>query len=177
MNELLKTSEALQLLQQIRCSAQVIQHSKKVHANAFDLTVKIIKNGHPVEMGLVEVGALLHDMGRAITHQVDHGVIGAEMARSLKLDEKIVKIIENHIGAGIPKNEAAALGLPRKDYIPKTIEEKIVCYADKLAKGSKKIDSQEALEEFIEKLGSNHPAISRFKELHQEILNITSGKN
>ena len=154
----------------------MIQHSKKVHANAFDLAVKCIKNGYPVEIRVVEVGALLHDMGRAITHQVDHGVIGAELARSLQLDEKIVKIIENHIGAGIPKNEAAELGLPRKDYIPTTIEEKIVCYADKLAKGSKKIDPQEALEEFIEKLGPNHPAIYRFKDLHQEIIYITSGK-
>jgi uncharacterized protein len=177
VKEILKTSEAIQLLQQIGCPIQVIRHSKKVHANAVNLAVKIIENGCPVEMRLVEVGALLHDMGRAITHQIDHGVIGAEMARSLHLDEKIVKIIENHIGAGIPKNEAAALGLPEKDFIPKTIEEKIVCYADTLAKGSKKIDAQEALEEFIEKLGPNHPAISRFRELHQEMLNLTSGKS
>ena len=37
---------------------------------------------------------------------------------------------------GIDKEYAKILGLPPKDYLPKTLEEKIVCYADKLIKGT-----------------------------------------
>ena len=63
---------------------------------------------HPIQIDIdaVFVGALLHDIGRSKTHGIGHAVAGARIALENGLDEKLVKIIERHIGAGIPKEEA-----------------------------------------------------------------------
>ena len=49
---------------------------------------------------------MLHDIGRSKTQGIMHGVEGAKIATELGLPEAIVNIIERHLGAGIPKEEA-----------------------------------------------------------------------
>ncbi|MGC8849095.1 MAG: TIGR00295 family protein [Candidatus Bathyarchaeia archaeon] len=164
--------EALGILQRLGCPPQVIAHCRRVADIALELALKASDRGFPVDLGLVEAGALLHDVGRSITHRVDHGAVGADMLRSIGIDEDIARIVERHVGAGIPADEAVELGLPKRDYMPSTLEEKIVCYADKLAKGSRRITYEEALMDLIEDLGEGHPAVKRLKRLHGEILEI-----
>ncbi len=168
--------EALNILRGAGCPPNVIMHCRYVAENAVELALKAVEKGFPVDLKLVKSGALLHDIGRAVVHDVRHGVKGAEIARSIGVDERVVRIIENHIGAGIPAMEASSLGLPEKNYTPTTVEEKIVCYADKLTRGSRMINFREALREFKKTLGSDHPAVSRFKMLHKDILKITRDK-
>src|SRR5688572_21258536 len=45
-------------------------------------------------------GAFLHDIGKAVTHEVEgsHAIIGAEIARRLKEDPEVVHCIESHHG-------------------------------------------------------------------------------
>jgi ribonucrease Y len=45
-------------------------------------------------------GAFLHDIGKAVTHEVEgsHAIIGAEIARRLKEDPAVVHCIESHHG-------------------------------------------------------------------------------
>jgi ribonucrease Y len=45
-------------------------------------------------------GAFLHDIGKAVTHEVEgsHAIIGAEIARRLKEDPDVVHCIESHHG-------------------------------------------------------------------------------
>jgi len=45
-------------------------------------------------------GALLHDIGKAVTHEVEgsHAIIGAEIARRLKESPQVVHCIESHHG-------------------------------------------------------------------------------
>ena len=45
-------------------------------------------------------GALLHDIGKAVTHEVEgsHALIGAEIARRLRESPEVVHIIESHHG-------------------------------------------------------------------------------
>ncbi|MCK4265986.1 MAG: HDIG domain-containing protein, partial [Thermoplasmata archaeon] len=81
---------------------------------------------------LVSRGALLHDIGRSRTHGIMHAVEGAALLRARGMDDAVVAIVERHIGAGLTAEEAAALGLPRKDYMPTTLAEKIVSQADNL---------------------------------------------
>jgi uncharacterized protein len=40
-------------------------------------------------LALVEAGAILHDLGRAKSHEVDHGLVGAQMAKSLGLPQRL----------------------------------------------------------------------------------------
>ena len=117
----------------------------------------------------MEAGALLHDIGRSQTHDVDHAAVGGMIARKLGLNESVVRIIERHIGAGIPPKEAHELGLPEGVYTPETIEEKIVSYADKLISGRKEVDISVTIKDFADRLGWDHPAIERLHKLQQEM--------
>jgi uncharacterized protein len=129
-------------------------------------------NGAKVDVKLVEIGGLLHDIGRSKTHGIDHAYVGSRIVMSLNLPESIVKIVERHIGSGIPSEEAVELGLPNKDFIPETWEEKIVSYSDKLIDGDRRMSFEEALRRFSKDLGKSHPAVRRFKKLHAELTRI-----
>ncbi len=174
MNETPSEKKALLLLREAGCSQKVIKHCVKVSKLAYELATRAQKKGYSIDLNLVKVGGLLHDLGRSKTHKVEHGIKGGEIARRLKLPSGLVRIIERHVGAGITEKEAKKIGVPKGDYIPETVEEKIVCYADKLIKGSGRMSFNEALKEMVDDLGPDHPAIIRFIKLHQSISDLTS---
>jgi uncharacterized protein len=126
-------------------------------------------------MRLVEVGGLLHDIGRSKTHNVDHAVIGADLLREMGMPEELLLIVERHIGAGIPADEAVELGLPEKHYLPETLEEKIVAYADKLISGRREVSIEVTINDFAEKLGEDHLSIDRLWTLHYEMTDLLEG--
>ncbi len=161
-----------EVYKKIKCDRKIFEHCKEVAKLALEIAEKMSKNGIIVDKKTVIFGALLHDIGRCKTHGIDHGIEGAEIARKLGINEKIAKIIERHIGAGIDRSEAKKLGLPEKDYIPKNLEEKIVAYADKLIYGVRRITFEEALNRFKRILGENHSSVKRLLELHNEIENL-----
>ena len=123
-------------------------------------------------MRLVEVGGLLHDIGRSRTHEVDHAVVGAEILKEMGMIEALVLVVERHIGAGIPADEAVELGLPEKHYLPESLEEKIVAYADKLISGRREVPIEVTIKDFSTKLGEDHPSIDRLWTLHIEMTDL-----
>ena len=130
---------------------------------------ELVGAGFNVDLALVEAGALLHDLGRSVTHGTGHGAVGGELAGGLGLPIAVVRIIERHVGAGIPADEAAELGLPDGVYVPESLEEKLVCYADKLAEGRGEVEFGVTVGRMAEKLGEDHPSIERMWALHGEI--------
>jgi len=122
---------------------------------------------------LVETAAVLHDIGRSKTHNLDHGLLGGEMIGERGFPENLRRAVERHVGAGIGKEEASKLGLGSRDLIPETIEEKIVCYADKLVDGAEEVPFDETLTYFEEKFGKKHPIIARMKQLHEYFVELT----
>jgi len=169
-SELLTRAEALRVLAKTGCSKRVIEHCKTVSKFAVRVAQAFKEKGVSVNIQLVEIGGLLHDIGRSKTHTVDHGFIGGQIACSLGLPQSVVKAIERHVGGGIPKEEAKRLGWPARSYLPLTWEEKIVCYADKRVEGMRTVQIRQALESYVARLGRNHPAIDRIKKLHEEIV-------
>jgi len=163
-------AEAIEILGKAGCSKRVIEHCRYVARFSVKVTKALQKKGENVDVQLVEIGGLLHDIGRSKTHTVDHGFIGSQIARSLNLPQSVVKIIERHVGGGVPKDEAKQLGWPPRDYLPRTWEERIVCYADKRVEGLRIMPIEQALEKYVARLGRNHPAIDRIKKLHEEIV-------
>ena len=156
----------VELLKNAGCAEEVIKHILAVK----DVAMKIASEVKvPVDRELVFLGAMLHDIGRSVTHSIKHALEGVRIASELGFDDRVLKIIERHIGAGISREEAKALGLPPKDYIPQSPEEKIVAYADNLLNGHKVVSFEESLERFKKVLGEEHPAIKRYIELHNEI--------
>ena len=171
VSEQLPTREqALQFLRQQGCRQNVIRHVEAVSDLATEIAKAAVKRGYPVNVRLVEVGALLHDIGRSKTHTVHHAIIGAEIAENLKLPEPVISIIKKHVGGGITAHDAKKLGWPKDVYVPQTLEEKIVCYADKLIEGSHRVP----IERTIDKLSQDLPAatIERLWKLHEEMLSL-----
>lgn len=165
--------EALNLLVKAGCSPNVIEHCKQVSAFAVKIANACQKKQSNIDVKLVEISALLHDIGRSKTHSVDHALEGGKIARAFNLPDSVVLIIERHAGGGIPKEEAKKLGWPARDYLPKTLEEKIVCYADKRVEGLRIVPMEKTINAYAVNLGKNHPAIQRIWELHREITALT----
>jgi len=136
---------------------------------AVEMAERLRSRGVEVDVRLVEAGALLHDIGRSRTHDADHSAVGGRMIREMGLPEELARIVDRHIGAGIPRAEARKLGLPKGVYVPKTLEEKLVAYADKLVCGSRVVDMQVTIDDFASRLGADHPAIRRLRDLHEEM--------
>ena len=131
-------------------------------------------------MELVGKGALFHDLGKAKTHEIEHGKIGAEMGKQLGLSKAITDIMEKHIRGGLTEKEAQELRLPLKDYTLRTLEEKIVIYADRLVDIitdgivtiSSETEAETRFEEILRdapKYGKNEITMKRYIGYHKEI--------
>ena len=167
----LKFKEAYDLLSKL-CEENVVMHCLAVSNYAYELGLKIKNNGYNINLELVILGALLHDIGRSKTHGISHGIEGAKILREYNFEEELALIAERHIGAGIPKNEAIELGLPPKDYIPISLEEKLVAHCDNLISGTKRVDIDFVVNKFKKRIGvENHPSIQRILDLNDEINN------
>ncbi len=157
--------ESLRLLRESGCDEQVVAHCEAVAS----LAVKIARRCG-ADVALVETGALLHDLGRSRTQAIAHAVEGAKIAREHGLPGELVSTIERHIGAGISRDEARRLGLPEKDYVPETLEEKIVCHSDNLVSGTERAGVREAISRLVRE--GHTEAAKRMLELHRELSSI-----
>lgn len=164
--------EALEILRQLGCNDEVVAHCRLVSRIAKKIADRCRAKGMDVDTDLVVIGGLLHDLGRSKTHSIRHGVIGGHLAQEMGLPEELVLMIERHIGAGIPSEEAVSLGLPERDYLPQSLEEKIVTYADKLALGDRQATIDSEIHRLSKELGASHPTIQRLKNLDREIQSL-----
>lgn len=157
---------SIEILKKEKCPFWVIEHSLAVHKKA----VEISKNFNHVDLNLIEQAAILHDIGRSKSNKIDHGIIGAKIAIKHGFSKKVAIIIEKHIGSGITKEEAVKLGLEKKNYIPSTIEEKIVSHSDNLIHGSKEVEIEFVIEKWKKYLEYPDDAILRLKKIHEELI-------
>lgn len=110
----------------------IMEHAKIVHDVSLFLAGLFPEEAH-VELDVLALGAILHDVGRSRAERiVEHGVRSGEIIREQGFPEAAARIGETHMGVGITKEETAALGLPYRDFVPETLEERIVCYVDNL---------------------------------------------
>jgi len=156
----------IKLLKEEKCPQWVIEHSIAVCKKA-----KEIAKNFDVDDELIEEASLLHDIGRSKTDSIEHGIIGANLAIKHGFSKKTANIIEKHIGSGISKEEAMKLGLPEKNYIPETIEEKIVSHADNLINGSDEVDIDFVVKKWRKyKINNLEESIKRLKKVHKELI-------
>ena len=132
-----------------------------------------------VDRDFVYNAAMLHDIGifrcdapgiycHGSEPYIRHGVIGAELMRREGL-EGYARVCERHTGSGLTAKEIAETGmpLPPMDFLPETLEEKLICYADKFFSKSgdpREEKSLERVRKAMSKFGSD--SLARFDALH-----------
>jgi uncharacterized protein len=156
---------ALELLRRLKIQLSVRRHSEKVAEKALEIANKITKV--KVDKNLIEIGALLHDIGRAKTHGFQHALIGGKILRERGFPEKLAKICETHILGGLDKEDAKLVGLPVKNYLPESIEEKIICLADKLTAGTREVTISERFNRWFHKYGRSKILLKSKKRIEQ----------
>lgn len=119
----------------------LIFHSQQVTQRA----LAIVRNRPELNLdaAFVEQAAMLHDIGIFMTDApgihcygtepyLMHGYLGAQLMRKEGL-ERVARVCERHTGTGLTPEVIAQrnLPLPQGDYRPETLEEKVICYADK----------------------------------------------
>ncbi|MGE4558101.1 MAG: HD domain-containing protein [Desulfovibrionaceae bacterium] len=90
----------------------------------------------------IKEAGLLHDIGVVRVNEprlgctgaapyMQHGILGGEILKAEGLPRHGLAA-ERHIGVGLTRAdiEAGSLPLPAQDYIPETVEEKIIAWAD-----------------------------------------------
>ena len=156
----------IELLKKENTPENVIDHCRAVYKKAMEIAA----NFDNVDEDLIKKGALLHDIGRSKTHGITHAIEGVKIAERYGYDENVLNIIERHIGAGITEEEAKALGLPEKSYIPLTLEEKIVAHADNLISGSDEVDIDFVIRKWKRNIKDSDDNIKRLIELDDELI-------
>lgn len=157
--------ECMEILRKHNADERLLKHVMAVK----ELAVKMARLSSADER-LVIAGSLLHDIGRTKTNGIDHAYAGGLMLKELNVDDRVVRIVERHTGAGIPADEAKALGLPDRDFVPVTIEEKIVAHADNLHSGDQRIKLDELMDKYEKK--QLFPALERIRALHLELKSL-----
>lgn len=189
-----KTEQARRLMRlKLINQPHVISHVEKVTKKALEIGKILKERGFKVDLELLEMGGYLHDIGRSVTHGIGHAVESGKILRKLGFSEPLIRLVEHHTGAGITAEEASKLGLPVKDYIPGTLEEKILAYADKFLESElvfKTVNGEQIAERkdidygsieptlgrFREIFGQNNPIVLRLENLRNEIENLIKSK-
>ncbi|MBQ0056841.1 MAG: HD domain-containing protein [Bacteroidales bacterium] len=161
----------------------LILHSTQVRDKCLSILANPALSDLDIDMQLVVNGALLHDIGigRCDAPSICcvgnepyllHGTIGASMLRQYGQDngidmEPYARICERHTGAGLTVEDIRRQQLPMeiKDYLPETLEEKLVCLADKFYSKSspEKEKKMERVEASMLKFGED--TLARFRAL------------
>lgn len=141
------------------------EHSRQVAEMAVEIAER-----HPelnLDKTFLYEAAMLHDIGIFYTDApsiyctgsepyIRHGVLGAELLRKEGL-EAHARVAERHTGTGLTEEEIISrdLPLPHRNFEPETMEEQVICFADKFFSKTKlgQRRSPEKVEESLSKFG------------------------
>lgn len=139
----------------------------KIHARSVADWALEMAARHPelnIDTQFVNEAAMLHDLGIFLTDAprihcygtesyLCHGYLGAELLRGLGL-ERHARVCERHTGTGLTKEQIVANGwnLPVKDFVPETVEEQLVCFADKFYSKTKFLEQRRTLDQVVESM-------------------------
>ncbi len=158
-----------------RTHALLLDHGRRVADRALRVAEGVAHLGPDADF--IESAAILHDIGVFLTDApaigcrgelpyICHGYLGREILEREGYPRHAL-VCERHVGAGISLAEIRRrnLPLPRREMIPLSLEERIICYADKFhskigdgaAKGTAGIEHRLA--------GHGAEQVERFREM------------
>lgn len=158
----------------------LLEHSRAVAGKALAIAGRLERK--TPDLLFIEEASMLHDIGIFKTNApsigchgdkpyVCHGYLGREVLEAEGLPLHAL-VCERHVGAGIGIADIDRYGLPvpRRDMIPLSIEERIICFADKFfSKKKGALGVEKPLEEVragITKYGAD--TLRRFERMLRE---------
>jgi uncharacterized protein len=156
----------------------LVAHGEAVARKAQEAAVRV-RHLRPDETFIAEA-SLLHDIGIFMTKAprlgcygdhayICHGYLGRELLEREGLTRHAL-VCERHVGVGLDVSDIDLLHfpLPRRDMLPLSLEEKIICYADKFfSKTIGALDAEKPLDEVrasIRRYGKDK--LAAFEEMH-----------
>ncbi|MBQ8542372.1 MAG: HDIG domain-containing protein [Bacteroidaceae bacterium] len=137
-------------------------HARKVASLSLEMAAR-----HPelkMDKKFIEEAAMLHDIGIFLTNApgiycmgdkpyICHGYLGAELLRSLGYPRHAA-VCERHTGTGLTKEQIERQGwpLPLRDFLPVTLEEQLICFADKFYSKTKHLEQARTFEQVVESM-------------------------
>jgi len=119
----------------------LMRHGHQVARKALAVAARV--EVPATDLAFIESAAVLHDIGIFLTYApllgctgtrpyLCHGVLGRELLEKAGLPRHAL-VCERHVGVGLSREEIEKKGLPlpSRDMRPLTIEEQIICFADK----------------------------------------------
>ena len=151
-----------------------------IHARCVTELALEMGHRHPelrLDMQFVEEAAMLHDLGIFLTDApriycfgtepyLCHGYLGAQLLRGLGF-ERHARVCERHTGTGLSKDAivANAWNLPVKDFYPETLEEQLICFADKFFSKTKFLETPRTSAQVVESMAKiSDGAVFKVKE-------------
>ena len=156
----------------------LIIHSKAVTDKAVDIAKKVSHLNPDIDF--IKEAAMLHDIGICMTKAphigcfgkhpyICHGYLGAEILKKKGLPRHAL-VCERHTGTGLSAEyiKTNNLPIPIRDMLPVSLEERIICYADKFFSKSKDISKESLIEKIREELaGFGEEQLNRFDEWNE----------
>ncbi len=140
----------------------LIEHSKAVRNKALD----IVSNHPELEADAVFVSeaAMLHDIGIYLTNAPElhchgkypyicHGYLGRELLEREGLSRHAL-VCERHTGTGLTLDDITSqnLPIPQRDMLPLSIEEQIICFADKFYSKSRALTKPKSIDNIVKSM-------------------------
>lgn len=154
------------------------EHSQAVAGKVLDI---VSRRNVKLDLEFAVEAALLHDIGIYRTNApgiechgslpyICHGVEGRKILESEGMPRHAL-VCERHTGSGLTIDDIRNQGLPlpERDMLPVTIEERIVCYADKFFSKGGDLGREKQLDKVIQSMAVHgEDTLARFLELHRE---------
>ncbi len=156
----------------------LLTHSALVAIKALDCAQR---KGIEADTDFLTEAGLLHDIGikecdapgilcTGTEPYIRHGIIGREMLDKLGLPSHAL-VCERHTGSGLTTSdiEHQHLPLPLREMVPVTLEERLICYADKFYSKSGNYREEKPFERVAKSMARHgEDALNRFMKLHAE---------
>jgi len=169
-------SEALGLLRSSGADGELVGHGEAVAGVAHRIGRNAQRDHPGLDLRLIELGALLHDVGRTRTHEIDHAAVGGQLVRSARrlivdddFRERLARVVEVHTGTGLSEervrelNQERGLRIPVRDYKPESLEETIVALADELTAGERELTFDALIEVKRRQFGPESEMVRRLE--------------
>ena len=160
-----------------------LRHILLTHSQSVADKALWIADRHPelqADRTFLYEGAMLHDIGIFLTDAdgihchcshpyICHGYLGADLLRSEGFPRHAL-VCERHTGAGLSLEQivSQALPVPHREMLPLSIEEQIICFADKFFSKTK-LDKEKSVEKARKSLERYGEAgVARFDRWCQE---------